>query len=366
MLWSSGSRRRGLRPLLISAVALVALAGAACGDGRVDDEPEAEDPPPSPQTAADLPAPPQPEPPPEPVIVEPPVIEVPPDPDPEPEVIEPEVTVTPEAIQPGETALVRALGVEAAEAVVTVAGVTTPLVLSDGVWLGYVSVTPLSETGIYSAVVDLFDATGAHQESLQGEFEVFVPEPEPPDAAEPGAAAAEPEVDEVTLPPEIAALLAPEFVAIDNHARFVEYTEVTGPPRWVGPWVRPVEGADDSPFGVLRSFNEAPASDWHHGHDIIADAGEPVWAAAAGIVVFADALPVHGLGVIIDHGAGVYSGYWHMSAIAVEEGAEVEAGEEVGAIGTTGVSTGPHLHWEVIVNGRDVDPLQWLRTGLHP
>ena len=282
MLWSSGSRRRGLRPLLISAVALVALAGAACGDGRVDDEPEAEDPPPSPQTAADLPAPPQPEPPPEPppepVIVEPPVIEVPPDPDPEPEVIEPEVTVTPEAIQPGETALVRALGGEAAEAGVTVAGVTTPLVLSDGVWLGYVSVTPLSETGIYSAVVDLFDATGAHQESLQGEFEVFVPEPEPPDAAEPGAAAAEPEVDEVTLPPEIAALLAPEFVAIDNHARFVEYTEVTGPPRWVGPWVRPVEGADDSPFGVLRSFNEAPASDWHHGHDIIADAGERLFA----------------------------------------------------------------------------------------
>ena len=82
--------------------------------------------------------------------------------------------------------------------------------------------------------------------------------------------------------------------------------------------------------------------------------------------MFADALPVHGLGVIIDHGAGVYSGYWHMSAIAVEEGAEVEAGDEVGAIGTTGVSTGPHLHWEVIVNGRDVDPLQWLGTGLHP
>ena len=65
------------------------------------------------------------------------------------------------------------------------------------------------------------------------------------------------------------------------------------------------------------------------------------------------------MGVIIDHGAGVYSGYWHMSLIGVREAVEVAPGDYLGNIGTTGLSTGPHLHWEVIVQGIDVDPLQW-------
>ena len=71
--------------------------------------------------------------------------------------------------------------------------------------------------------------------------------------------------------------------------------------------------------------------------------------------------------MILDHGAGVYSGYWHLSEIVVAPGQLVAEGDWLGNIGTTGVSTGPHLHWEVIVRGHDVDALQWLgdqRPGL--
>ena len=57
----------------------------------------------------------------------------------------------------------------------------------------------------------------------------------------------------------------------------------------------------------------------------------------------------------------MYSGYWHMSLIAVHPGDEVDSGDWLGNIGTTGLSTGPHLHWEVIVQGVDVDPVQWTR-----
>ena len=71
-------------------------------------------------------------------------------------------------------------------------------------------------------------------------------------------------------------------------------------------------------------------------------------------------LALHGVGVILDHGAGVYSGYWHLSLIAVNVDDELAAGDWLGNIGVTGLTTGPHLHWEVIVRGQDVDPLQWL------
>ena len=74
---------------------------------------------------------------------------------------------------------------------------------------------------------------------------------------------------------------------------------------------------------------------------------------------------MHGLGVILDHGAGVFSGYWHMSAIAVDLDAVLAAGDVLGAVGQSGLAVGPHLHWEVIVHGRDVDPAQWLSVAFH-
>ena len=84
-------------------------------------------------------------------------------------------------------------------------------------------------------------------------------------------------------------------------------------------------------------------------------------AAAAGRVVFAGEMKVRGNSVIIDHGMGVFTAYHHFSRIDVQQGAMVTPGQQIGAVGETGLVTGPHLHWEVIVRGVEVDGLLWLQ-----
>ena len=82
-------------------------------------------------------------------------------------------------------------------------------------------------------------------------------------------------------------------------------------------------------------------------------------APASGTVVLAEPLDVRGNAVVIDHGAGVFTGYWHLSQIDVQAGQQVKPGDQLGLVGTTGLSTGNHLHWEMRVHGIAVDPLQW-------
>ena len=279
----------------------------------------------------------------------------------------PETTliILPETIHPGESARIEVRGASAAKARVTTEGRTAPLVSVNGtVWLGYISVTPITEEGAHTLTVGLLNADGELLDSLVGEFVV---EPLPPlPSPTPEETAAQEPVEAITLPPEVLALLTPENAEVDDRVRFELHSNVSAPPRWSGPWIRPVEGQDDSPFGIPRSYNGGAVTSWHHGHDIVADHGQPIWAAAAGVVVFTGTLPIHGQGVIVDHGAGVFSGYWHMAEVSVVPEMELIAGHEIGLIGSSGASTGPHLHWEVIVNGQDVNPLQWLKAELHP
>jgi murein DD-endopeptidase MepM/ murein hydrolase activator NlpD len=251
-------------------------------------------------------------------------------------------------VRQGQTTLVVLSGdVEADGAFVSIDGYTGEMVFEEGVgWVGFVPVTRLATPRLYHVVVDVFNE-GAYSTTYVSELLVE------------GVAG---EVEEIMLDPDNAALLAPELVAIDNETRFQQYTEPTGPRLWSGPWRLPVVGEHSGDFGVMRSYNGGPVRDWHHGHDISADTGTVIVAPARGRVVFATELPVHGSGVILDHGAGVYSGYWHMSEIQAEVGQVVDPGDPLGLVGTTGVTTGPHLHWEVIVQGTDVDPIQWTET----
>jgi murein DD-endopeptidase MepM/ murein hydrolase activator NlpD len=73
-------------------------------------------------------------------------------------------------------------------------------------------------------------------------------------------------------------------------------------------------------------------------------------------------LTVRGNATIIDHGQGIFTGYWHQEEIDVKVGDRVEPGQLIGLIGATGRVTGPHLHWEIWVNGVQVDPIQWLEN----
>ena len=216
--------------------------------------------------------------------------------------------------------------------------------VSPGVWWAIIAIPRDAETGTSEIVIDLYGEGGAWLRSLSESF-VVLASTAPFEAIVLGGAG--PALD-------------PVEVQRDVNVRFVEHTAVTGPPRWDGPWILPVEGEVTGVFGAKRSYDGVVGDEWHHGHDIAAQHGDPLVAPAPGAVVWTGELVLHGMGVIIDHGAGVYSGYWHMSLIAVREGFEVETGDWLGNIGTTGLSTGPHLHWEVIVQGVDVDPVQWL------
>ncbi len=130
--------------------------------------------------------------------------------------------------------------------------------------------------------------------------------------------------------------------------------------HWTVPFALPLEANVTSYFGSRRSYGSGYTS-FHHGTDFRAAEGTPVTAPADGVVMLAEPLVVRGNAIIIDHGWGVLTGYWHLSRIDVTVGTTVKRGEIIGRVGNTGFSTGPHLHWEMWVNGLSVDPLQWVR-----
>lgn len=129
---------------------------------------------------------------------------------------------------------------------------------------------------------------------------------------------------------------------------------------WRGRWSVPGGSAVTSPFGSFRDYNSGRLIARHTGVDLRGRQGDPIYAPAAGRVVMAEPLTVRGNAVWIDHGWGIHSGYFHLSQIAVIVGQGVEPGTFLGAIGTTGRSTAPHLHWEVRIHGVASNALQWL------
>lgn len=132
---------------------------------------------------------------------------------------------------------------------------------------------------------------------------------------------------------------------------------------WDGLFDNPLgdEHRTTAPFGQRRSYGGGPITSYHSGHDYGADAGEPVLAPITGTVALAEPLQVRGNVVILDHGLGVFTGFWHLSQIDVKKGQVVGMGEQVGLVGSTGLSTGPHLHWEMRVHNVPVNPVQWTR-----
>jgi murein DD-endopeptidase MepM/ murein hydrolase activator NlpD len=116
-----------------------------------------------------------------------------------------------------------------------------------------------------------------------------------------------------------------------------------------------------SPWGVRRDpFNNQPAM--HNGLDMAAPKGTEIKARAPGKVTFAGRNGVYGNMVEIDHGHGIRTRYGHMSAIAVQKGQKVAARDKLGAVGSTGRSTAPHLHYEVLFRGKTLDPRKFVEA----
>jgi len=132
--------------------------------------------------------------------------------------------------------------------------------------------------------------------------------------------------------------------------------------HWTSTFEWPVdEPCPASRFGNRRSYNSGQYFYYHTGLDFTVCAQNlNIYASAPGTVIFAGPLEIKGLFTVIDHGWGIYTGYAHQAEQFVGVGDRVEARQLIGTIGNTGRSVGPHLHWEVWVNGIQVDPLDWV------
>ncbi len=161
------------------------------------------------------------------------------------------------------------------------------------------------------------------------------------------------------LAPLLAA--APQKYELDLLARVT--SDFHAEQYYSGSFGLPAAAPMNAMFGTHRSYNGGTLSSYHTGADFASVPGSPVLAAAMGRVVLADLLNIRGNTIVLDHGRGVFSVYCHLSEIDVQLGQLVDIGQVMGATGSTGRITGPHLHWEVWINGVPVNPLQWLQQS---
>jgi murein DD-endopeptidase MepM/ murein hydrolase activator NlpD len=164
-----------------------------------------------------------------------------------------------------------------------------------------------------------------------------------------------------TSPEEFIRVRQPELARIAA-ARAVE-SDSQG---WSQTFAWPAAGRISGRFGSQRIYRGGEAGSYHSGLDIAGPTGTPYAAPADGVVVLAaeDEFSLEGLLLIIDHGQGLSSAFLHSSELLVREGDRVRQGQVIGRIGSTGRSTGPHLHWGLVWRGARLDPL--LFTGPMP
>jgi len=168
-------------------------------------------------------------------------------------------------------------------------------------------------------------------------------------------------LEELTLPEK---MVTPPKEVLDRTARerkaaAAVYADSSPEAVWSPPFRRPVEGVPSGNFGRRRILNGLPKSP-HSGEDYKADRGAKVTAVARGEVRMAQDLYYSGKTILLDHGAGLVTQYFHLEGMLVEEGQVVERGEVIGKVGATGRVTGPHLHFGIRLFGMRSDPsLLW-------
>jgi len=253
------------------------------------------------------------------------------------------VLVDPPFVPSGDTIIVRATG--AASGMVEAAGRSIPMLAdATGTW-AVVGVGLYTERGAHTLRVTAQDAQGAAMGTVSARYTVV--DPQRP-------------ADYLTTTEETAAILTPEAAATESRMRAEQFASYDPTPAWRTAFRHPVLNfVVTTEFGSGRSINGGPIGDFHSGQDLAADAGVEVTASAPGRVSWVGAMPIRGNTVIVDHGGGVKTGYHHLQDTSVLVGQVVAAGALLGHLGSTGFSTGPHLHWELTIFGVNVDPETW-------
>lgn len=167
-------------------------------------------------------------------------------------------------------------------------------------------------------------------------------------------------VEELRISASTLSVITPEGRELEAAALAAARADPADPPRWSESFALPIEGRGTSGFARPRRYAPGGPVSFHLGEDIAAPQGTTIHATNDGVVTLAGPYPIKGGLTVIDHGAGVTSRYYHQSRILVEAGQAVTRGQPIGEVGSTGLSTGPHLHWEMRVDDEPTDPLAWV------
>ena len=222
---------------------------------------------------------------------------------------------------------------------------------SGGQWWTIIAIHALTEPNVYPIVV-----TATLPDSSQVTIYQNVTVIEGPYATE-----------NIQLDADRSQLLDAELIRAEQQKLANMWLQVSPTARWQGAFRYPVEASSlriTSRYGTRRSYNGGPATSFHDGVDFGGSMGTPIYAPAAGVVVLAEPLTVRGRAVLIDHGMGLFSGFYHQSQIIVAVGQQVQAGDLIGYIGDSGLVTGPHLHWDMRLQGISIEPLQWVEQTI--
>jgi murein DD-endopeptidase MepM/ murein hydrolase activator NlpD len=168
----------------------------------------------------------------------------------------------------------------------------------------------------------------------------------------------------LTLPKEMDELDGPTLERVQKESKIIAavWSHPLKERLWQGPFIRPLNTEVSGAFGVKSIINGSPRAP-HSGVDLRGEAGTPIVAVNRGRVVLTADLFFTGNTVLIDHGGGIQSMYFHMERVGVKSGQTVQQGDVIGWVGATGRATGPHLHFGMRVNATNVNPLHFIEVS---
>lgn len=270
---------------------------------------------------------------------------VPEESEPEPEPVKPEIILSASEVQRGSYMLVRINNYEGEEIKYTdFLGYERSFFEYDGGWLSLIPVKTAAKAGDYVLTISIDGES--HNRDIKVTDREF-------------------EEQYLTVSPStLEETLESDFARAEFSEKAEPMKKVFTPQKlWNGEFVLPLEAQYkvSTSFGTYRTFSNG-STEWHNAVDMATKGGTPVYATNSGNIIFAQYLQLTGNTVIIDHGMGVLSWHYHMRSISVSEGDFVEKGMKIGEVGTTGLSTGNHLHFGMTVGGIFTDPMKIVGT----
>jgi len=258
-----------------------------------------------------------------------------------------DITVTPSKIGQGEVGILRVKERKGARPRVIWMGKEITLVKDkrNGIWSGFIGADLTTRPGRYKLQISLKDKDNPHSITVSVLSRDYG-------------------IRRLTLPREMVELDPHTLKRVREESRRVReiFMRPAGYPLWMGGWIRPVAGRVISPFGCRSIINEMERSP-HSGVDLKAGEGTPVLATNRGIVALVANHFFGGLSVIIDHGGGIQSMYFHLSKALVPMADLVEKGTAIGLSGSSGRVTGAHLHFGIRLNGTRVNPINLIEIS---